>query len=36
MDGAEQVEIDISRLTALGVDVLAYPLLDGETQWVRH
>lgn len=35
MDGAEQVEIDISRLTALGVDVLAYPLLD-ETQWVRH
>jgi len=35
MDGAEQVDIDLPRLSGLGVRVLTYPLLD-ETQWVRH
>ncbi|MGI6227064.1 MAG: gluconeogenesis factor YvcK family protein [Peptococcales bacterium] len=35
MDGAEQVEIDTSRLTSLGVKVFSRPILD-ETQLVRH
>jgi len=35
MDGAEQVEIDQTRLAGLGVKVFACPLLD-ETQLVRH
>jgi uncharacterized cofD-like protein len=35
LDGAEQVEIDRPRLIGLGVNVLAYPLLD-EGQLIRH
>ncbi|KJS19082.1 MAG: hypothetical protein VR72_20325 [Clostridiaceae bacterium BRH_c20a] len=35
MDGAEQVEIDFTRLNKLGVKVLSKPLLD-ETKLLRH